>query len=152
MISAAASIENLLDNVSAQDSAMRALAFARFERPGNGDTGRDLYRSDAVWFAAACSEAIGGPRHRTMRRRGEAPDYPFSDPAEGTPGELVMRRGVLTLDPRDPLEPPRTITADSIRQAAFYRDAVELTLRDGTRILIRCKGVESLDVLFQAHF
>lgn len=145
---------SMLDGVCSRDIAYAALTVSRFD-PVCQTTAEDrvLRCCDAQWWYAphsGLSEAPG-PRHRTIRYKGRAPEFPDA-PQDATHGTLTLRPTGLALQPGDPEAPPHEVAAPSIHHAAFFGDAISITLRDGRRIVIRCEDVTSLNTLFEAYF
>lgn len=95
-----------------------------------------------------------GPRHRTLRRRGVAPAYPAPAELENAlKGRLEARpQGLRLLAETGAarLDLPSGVIAVRV----FHRDAAELHLASGARVLIGLaeRDAELLDVVTQAYF
>lgn len=94
-----------------------------------------------------------GPRHRTLRRRGVAPLYPEPSELEGAlKGRVEVSGQGLRLF-ADEGSARLDLPADLILVKVFHRNAVELHLASGARVLAGMaeKDVELLDVVTQAY-
>jgi hypothetical protein len=147
-------LDALLNTVSAEQGAasLRTLAdLTQADRRGPAV----IYRCAATWSTRAQPRHAEhmGPAHQTLRRRGLAPRYPRPiDLTRGHPGELVMLREGLALEPADARTPCTHISADSIQRVLFYADCLEITHGSMERTLVCCDGIEMLDLKFEAHY
>lgn len=93
------------------------------------------------------------PRLQSRRRRGIAPVYPHAECFEGmSAGTLVVFPAGMVLEPEDRRHPCTNICRSSILSATFYRDAFDVTLSCGRRMIVRTHSVEQVDSIFQACF
>lgn len=147
-------IDEMLDTVSARQSAAGARRLADLEKVRKSGPAI-LHSCAASWTTRADPKKADrpGPKHVTIRRRGEAPDYPRAiDLTRGMPGKLIMLREGLALEPLDARNPCTHISAESIRRASFYGNCVEIIHSRGKRTLLRCDDALSLDLLFEAYY
>lgn len=148
-----AEIELLLSGIAAERAARCARSSHSPDCPIPEDA--VLARSPVSWVTHLDRRRTerAGPRHQTLRFRGKPALYPRPiDLTRGTPGTLIMGPHGLSLEPADPELSGSRIEAGTIRQAQFYADCIELLHGDRQRTLIVCDGIESFDLLFEAHY
>ena len=92
-------------------------------------------------------------RLQSYRRRGVAPAHPDGDDlADLREGTLIVFPGGFVLEPEDRRRPCINVARSTIGEARFYRDAFDVTLTSGMRIVVRTSAVEQVDSIFQAYF
>jgi len=154
MVGTIEDLDFLLEGVSAEKSAASARQSATLDqsRPPRSNV---LYSCTVRWTTGADPKAHQrcGPVHQTLRRRGIAPLYPRPiDLTRGIPGQLVMLREGLALEPDDARKPSEHIDAKTIRIASFYADCAEIIHTGGRRTLIQCDAIDTLDLKFETHY
>lgn len=116
----------------------------------------EILTTEAEWvslYTPRCASTLAICPHKTLRKRGVAPDYPHKSRLVGlTGGRLVMFPNGFVLEPSDPRHPCINVAAPSLQTATFYRDVFEAVTEDNIRFVVRAECIEHVDSIFQAHF